>query len=252
MPPFNAPRTKVQLKLAVNRIKLLYTKKKAVNEQLRRDIAQLLEQDKEASARIRVEHIIREDYLLEGLEQVELYCELLLARFGLLEGIQPYLGCDPGIEEAIHAILYAAGRIEGVKELLIVRDLLAPRFGRDFILAAVEDRDNIVNERLVARLNIGTPETLLVDRYLEEIARSFKIKWKSPDTITDEEDLEEASALNEPKKNVAGCAKCDAHIQNVSDTSSNNSAVKPSIVTSASEMPTLDDLAARLEALKRQ
>jgi vacuolar protein sorting-associated protein IST1 len=34
-----------------------------------------------------VEHIIREDYLLEGLEQIELYCELLSARFGLL-GVQ--------------------------------------------------------------------------------------------------------------------------------------------------------------------
>jgi GTP cyclohydrolase I len=54
MPPFNAPRTKVQLKLAINRIKLLYAKKTAVNEQLRREIAQLLEQNKEASARIRV------------------------------------------------------------------------------------------------------------------------------------------------------------------------------------------------------
>lgn len=48
----------------------------------------------------------------------------------------------------MHAIIYAAGRIEGVKELLILRDLLAPRFGRDFILAAVEDRNNIVNERV--------------------------------------------------------------------------------------------------------
>ncbi|RKP27607.1 regulator of Vps4 activity in the MVB pathway-domain-containing protein [Syncephalis pseudoplumigaleata] len=174
MPPFNAPRTKVQLKLAINRLKLLHAKKTAVNEQLRRDIAQLLEQNKEASARIRVEHIIREDYLLEGLEQVELYCELLAARFGLLEGIQPQLGCDPGIEEAVHAIIYAAGRIEGVKELMILRDLLAPRFGRDFIVAAAEDRNNIVNERLVARLNIGTPEAQLVDQYLMEIARSFK------------------------------------------------------------------------------
>jgi vacuolar protein sorting-associated protein IST1 len=54
MPPFNVARTKVQLKLAVNRLKLLQAKKTAVNQQLRREIAQLLEQDKEASARIRV------------------------------------------------------------------------------------------------------------------------------------------------------------------------------------------------------
>jgi len=32
-----------------------------------------------------VEHIIREDYLVEAMEVVELYCDLLLARFGMLE-----------------------------------------------------------------------------------------------------------------------------------------------------------------------
>ena len=32
-----------------------------------------------------MEHIIREDYLVEAMEVVELYCDLLLARFGMLE-----------------------------------------------------------------------------------------------------------------------------------------------------------------------
>ena len=32
-----------------------------------------------------VEHIIREDYLVEAMEMLELYCDLLLARFGLIE-----------------------------------------------------------------------------------------------------------------------------------------------------------------------
>ena len=32
-----------------------------------------------------VEHIIREDYMVEAMEVVELYCDLLLARFGMLE-----------------------------------------------------------------------------------------------------------------------------------------------------------------------
>lgn len=34
---------------------------------------------------VQVEHIIREDYLVEAMEVVELYCDLLLARFGMLE-----------------------------------------------------------------------------------------------------------------------------------------------------------------------
>lgn len=35
-----------------------------------------------------VEHIIREDFSSEALEIIELYCELLLARFGLLEQLK--------------------------------------------------------------------------------------------------------------------------------------------------------------------
>lgn len=34
---------------------------------------------------VKVEHIIREDYLVEAMEMLELYCDLLLARFGLIE-----------------------------------------------------------------------------------------------------------------------------------------------------------------------
>jgi vacuolar protein sorting-associated protein IST1 len=78
-------RLKVQLKLAINRLKLLRSKKTSLNQAARKEISNLLASGKEESARIRVEHVIREDYNMEALEILELYCELLLARFGLLE-----------------------------------------------------------------------------------------------------------------------------------------------------------------------
>ena len=37
---------------------------------------------------LQVEHIIREDYIVEAMEVVELYCDLLLARFGLIESMK--------------------------------------------------------------------------------------------------------------------------------------------------------------------
>ncbi|CAG8840624.1 4337_t:CDS:2, partial [Racocetra persica] len=82
---FNPNRLKIHLKLAVNRLKLVQQKKNVLNKQARKDIAALLENSKEESAKIRVEGIIREDYYIEAMEMLELYCELLLARFGLLE-----------------------------------------------------------------------------------------------------------------------------------------------------------------------
>jgi len=54
MPAFNAPRLKVQLKLAVNRLKMLQSKKAGQNAVFRREIASLLEKHKDESARIRV------------------------------------------------------------------------------------------------------------------------------------------------------------------------------------------------------
>ena len=82
---FQANRLKVHLKLSINRLKMLQAKKNSLGQHQRREIATLLDKGKEESARIRVEHIIREDLLVETMEMLELYCDLLLARFGLIE-----------------------------------------------------------------------------------------------------------------------------------------------------------------------
>ncbi|KAF9966282.1 hypothetical protein BGZ70_002786 [Mortierella alpina] len=170
---FNPTRAKVQLKLSVNRLQLLQNKKNMLAQQHRKEIARLLEIGKEESARIRVEHIIREDFSNEALEIIELYCELLLARFGLLEQLK---NCDPAITEAVNTIIYAAPRSE-VKELLLVRDQLAAKFGREFVTNAMENKDESVNPRIIQKLKVQTPDPYLVNRYLEEIARAFKVSW---------------------------------------------------------------------------
>jgi hypothetical protein len=82
---FNPARLKVQLKLAINRLKMLQAKKTSLNQQLRREIGTLIEKGKIESARVRIEHVIRDDFVIEAMENLELYCDLLLARFGLLE-----------------------------------------------------------------------------------------------------------------------------------------------------------------------
>lgn len=82
---FNPARLKVQLKLAINRLKMLQAKKTSLNQQLRREIGTLIEKGKLESARVRIEHVIRDDFVIEAMENLELYCDLLLARFGLLE-----------------------------------------------------------------------------------------------------------------------------------------------------------------------
>ncbi|KAF9926701.1 hypothetical protein FBU30_003777 [Linnemannia zychae] len=177
---FNPTRAKVQLKLSVNRLQMLQNKKNMLAQQQRKEIARLLEIGKEESARIRVEHIIREDFSSEALEIIELYCELLLARFGLLEQMKT---CDPAIIEAVNTVIYAAPRSE-IKELLLVRDQLTAKFGREFVTNAMENKDESVNPRIIQKLQVQTPDPYLVNRYLEEIARTFKVAW-SPDPQMD-------------------------------------------------------------------
>ncbi|KAG9915011.1 DUF292-domain-containing protein, partial [Aureobasidium melanogenum] len=163
---------KVQLKLSISRLRMVQQKDTAIAKQQRRAMAQLLEQGKDESARIRVENIIRSDLTTELLEILELYCELLLARAGLLEAKE----CDAGLEEAVKSIIFAAPRTD-VKELHNVRALLAEKFGKDFVLDATENKDDKVAKRVLDRLRVEPPKPDLVEAYLSTIADAYNIDW---------------------------------------------------------------------------
>ena len=140
------------------------------------------QQGKEESARIRVENIIRSDISTELLEVLELYCELLLARTGLLEAKE----CDPGLEEAIKSIIYAAPRTD-VKELQQARALLVEKYGKDFALEAVENSDGKVAERVLKKLRVEPPDPELVTLYLKEIARTYGVNWPKQEASPDDQ-----------------------------------------------------------------
>jgi vacuolar protein sorting-associated protein IST1 len=144
----------------------------AMGKTQRRAMAQLLEFGKIDSARIRTENIIRTDITTELHEILELYCELLLARAGLLEGP----ACDPGLEEAVKSVIYAAPKTE-IKELQQVRALLAEKFGKDFVLAAMENTGGGVSDKVVKKLSVTPPKPELVQGYLEEIAKAYGVDW---------------------------------------------------------------------------
>jgi vacuolar protein sorting-associated protein IST1 len=148
----------------------------ALSKNQRRAMAALLEQGKEDSARIRVENIIRSDITTELHEILELYCELLLARAGLLEAGGK--DCDPGLEEAVMSIMYAAPKTE-IKELQQVRVLLGEKFGKDFVLIAMDpdNLENKVSKKVVKKLSVTPPSDELVQGYLEEIAKAYNVNW---------------------------------------------------------------------------
>ncbi|KAL4914934.1 regulator of Vps4 activity in the MVB pathway-domain-containing protein [Aspergillus aurantiobrunneus] len=254
------------LHLLIPRLRLLQKKSTASSVIQRRELAQLLEDQRDASARIRVENVIATDIAVEVMEMVELYCELLLARAGVLDGLafgeagtrargrvreevvlqqkgvgsvtgteekgkggggrgilfgifgsgakqtppaaastqpaQPkpaaeetatsttspstkepteetyYL--DAALDEAAVAIFYAWSRFPSeVRELTLLRSLLADRYGKDFMALAAENKlaGVKVPERLVKGLRVRPPSAELVGSYLKEIARAYKVPW---------------------------------------------------------------------------
>jgi vacuolar protein sorting-associated protein IST1 len=182
---------KVQLKLSIARLRMVQQKDEAISKQSRRAMAQLLEAGKIESAKIRVEGIIRSDIISELYEILELYCELLLARVGMMEGQT----CEPGLEEAVTSIMYAAPRTE-IKELHAVRALLADKYGKEFALAAMENSEGKVAEKVVKKLRVEPPPEMLIIGYLEEIASTYGVDWpkkspgQAPPAFIDDEDDE--------------------------------------------------------------
>ncbi|KAJ1722743.1 Vacuolar protein sorting-associated protein ist1 [Coemansia erecta] len=184
MAPFSLSKFKVELKLSINRLRLLQNKKSSLNAKARREIATLLETGKERSAYIRVENIIREDFNVEALEMVELYCELLTARAGLIEQSRTV---DPGISEAVWSIIYASSRAE-VRELTILRDMLTSKYGTEAVKSAMDNTEGQVDPKLVRKLSPQAPSAELVKLYLKEIASVYRINWRPAGEESDDDD----------------------------------------------------------------
>ena len=105
----NYNKLKTNLRLCINRLKLLEKKKSEMALKSRKEIADYISGGKVERAKIRVEHIIREDYMVEAMEVLEMYCDLLLARFGLIQQMKTL---DDGLAEAISSLIWVAPRMQ--------------------------------------------------------------------------------------------------------------------------------------------
>lgn len=182
----NYTKLKTNLRLAVNRLKLLEKKKTELAQKARKEIADYIVAGKPERAKIRVEHIIREDYLVEAMEIVEMYCDLILARFGLVTQMKEI---DEGIEEAVSSIVWVAPRLQAdVLELKICADIFTVKYGKPFaesVRAAIPPHK--VSDKLMHKLAIQAPPKLLVEKYLIEIAKIFNVEYE-PDPLVMKDD----------------------------------------------------------------
>ncbi|XP_054627483.1 IST1 homolog isoform X2 [Dunckerocampus dactyliophorus] len=177
---FKSERLRVNLRLVINRLKHLENKKTELAQKARKEIADYLSSGKDERARIRVEHIIREDYLVEAMEILELYCDLLLTRFGLIQSMKEL---DPGLQEAVSTLIWAAHRLQTeVTELKIVSDQLCAKYSKEYGKLCRSNQIGTVNERLMHKLSVEAPPKILVERYLIEIAKNYNVPYE-PDAM---------------------------------------------------------------------
>ncbi|XP_071735324.1 uncharacterized protein [Rutidosis leptorrhynchoides] len=191
---FNNSKCKTAAKLAVARIKLLRNKRQVVIRQMRRDIALLLQSGQDATARIRVEHVMREQNILAANEFVELFCELIVQRLSI---IAKQRDCPADLKEGISSLIFAAPRCSEIPELVALRDIFEKKYGKDFVGAATDLRPDCgVNRMLIDKLSVRTPAGEVKLKVLKEIAKEYQIDW---DTTESETEL-----LKQPEKPIDG------------------------------------------------
>ncbi|XP_073143231.1 uncharacterized protein [Henckelia pumila] len=198
---FNAAKCKTLLKLTIPRIKLLRNRREMQLKQMRREIAKLLETGQEATARIRVEHIIREEKMMAAQEIVELFCELISVRLPIIEAQRE---CPLDLKEAISSVCFAAPRCADLPELLQAQLLFAGKYGKEFVAAATELMPECgVNRQLVEMLSIRAPAPDVKLKLLKEIAEEHELDWdpsaSESELLKPHEDL-----LNGPSHFVSG------------------------------------------------
>lgn len=181
MSSINYTRLKTNLSLSIQRLKLLEKKKSEAAQRCRKEIADYLENGKVERAKIRVEQIIREDYLVEAMEIVEMFCDLLLARFGMIQQMNTL---DDGLEEAVSSLVWVAPRMStDVKELKVIGDLLTQKYGKPFAQACKDNKYKSVNEKLMLKLGVQAPPKILVEKYLIEIAKMMGVAYEPDEEI---------------------------------------------------------------------
>eukprot|EP01032_Pedospumella_encystans_P014244 gene14244-16374_t len=173
---YSETKIKPYLKMAVQRIQIANNKKTTSVKHQKREVANLLGEQKDEKARIKVEHIIRDDFVIEAYEILELLCELMHERIRLITNCKE---CPADLKETVCSLIWAAGNCE-ISELQEVKKHLIRKFGPEFGKDAEENTNFCVNARLFNKLSYKPASRMLVNGYMIEIAKVYKVAWDLP------------------------------------------------------------------------
>ncbi|KAI3772815.1 hypothetical protein L6452_04009 [Arctium lappa] len=192
---FKPAKCKTSLKLAISRIKLMKNKKGVQINQMKRDLSQLLDTAQDRTARIRVEHVIREEKMVAAYELIEIYCELIVARLPIIESQK---NCPIDLKEAVTSVIFAAPRCSDISELSDIRKHFTRKYGKEFVSAATELRPDCgVSRLLVEKLSAIAPDVQTKIKVLSDVAKEHNVKW-DPTSFEEKESKPPNDLLNGP------------------------------------------------------
>ncbi|XP_076922494.1 uncharacterized protein LOC143584294 [Bidens hawaiensis] len=192
---FKIAKCKTSLKLATSRIKLMRNKKVVQIAQMKKELAQLLESGQDRTARIRVEHVIREEKMVAAYDLIDIYCELIVARLPIIESQKT---CPIDLKEAVTSVIFAAPRCSDIPELVDAKKHFTAKYGKEFVSAAIELRPECgVSRMLVEKLSAVAPNVQTKVKVLSDVAREHNISW-DPTSFEEKESKPPDDLLNGP------------------------------------------------------
>ncbi|PPD78276.1 hypothetical protein GOBAR_AA30688 [Gossypium barbadense] len=165
---FKASKFKTLAKLAISRIGILKNQHQVRCTHARSDVIELLNLGHHEQALLRVEHLIREQNMVDAFTIMETYCNLLIERVML---IQKNKECPDELKEAASTLMFASSRCGEFPELLHIRGVFSSTFGKEFVVRAIELRNNCsVNPKVIQKLSTLRPSLESKLKLLKEIA----------------------------------------------------------------------------------
>lgn len=84
---------------------------------------------------------------------------------------------DPGVAESVAAILFAAPRLN-IKELLVIRDQLTFKYGKQFTGECLQNKNGCINPKVVHNLVVDTVDQSLVTGYINKISEHYGLEYR--------------------------------------------------------------------------
>jgi len=180
---FDVVKFKMHLNMAKNRITLQKNKTENTVKNQEREIAALLNENKEGMARTRMEQVLRVQLLAEAFDIIHLFCELLISRSGMFNMNPGSLAeLSPDLKEAVCSVAFASPRMD-VPELQAVTGIFKSRYGDqtiDYVQRVEGENATAVNHRLIQKLNTHVPEGRIILHHLQRVAEENNVIWKAP------------------------------------------------------------------------